>query len=165
MSDYCFKVVLLGSSGVGKSLLKKCFNNNSKNYVVNGEKVRLNVVDGAGEVWSKMVMRSMGRYLNGVDGVIYVFDLTRHETLVDVNKWVELNKKYNKKDNCKTVLVGNKLDACKGVRFNKYSITKLLDGKGFNAYYQVSARTGYNVSEVFCDLTKLLIIECAESFS
>lgn len=121
-SDRSFKIIIAGSSGVGKSSLLIRFVDNLyssellstigvdfkfKSLVVNGTKVKLQIWDTAG---SEAFRSIVSAYYRGADAVVLVFDTTDHITFADLkNFWIEEVKKY-KEPNCELMLIGNKSD-------------------------------------------------------
>ena len=106
-SDRSFKIIIAGSSGVGKSSLLIRFVDNLwssdllstigvdfkfKSLVVNGTKVKLQIWDTAG---SEAFRSIVSAYYRGADAVVLVFDTTDHITFEDLkNFWIEEVKKY-----------------------------------------------------------------------
>ena len=121
-SDRSFKIIIAGSSGVGKSSLLIRFVDNLwssdllstigvdfkfKSLVVNGTKVKLQIWDTAG---SEAFRSIVSAYYRGADAVVLVFDTTDQITFHDLkNFWIEEVKKY-KEPNCELMLIGNKSD-------------------------------------------------------
>ncbi len=114
------KVILCGSFGVGKtSLFNRFINNqfddrylttigvkvNKKSIEVEGNEVSLLLWDVAGEVSMEKVPTS---YFLGASGVIYVFDLTRPMTFMNIASDLEYLRKML--PNAVIKLVGNKID-------------------------------------------------------
>ncbi len=84
-----------------------------------------------------------------------ILDLTNRSSFEGVEKWMEDVITYGPKD-CIIILVGNKsdLDDDRQVSYTEaYNLAK----KNGTVYIEVSAKTGYNVINVFEELTKMMI--------
>jgi Ras-related protein Rab-1A len=87
--------------------------------------------------------------------VVLVLDLTNRSSFEGVEKWMEDVNTYGPKD-CVIIIVGNKsdLDDDRQVSYTEaYNLAKKYD----TVYIEVSAKTGYNVLNVFEELTKMMI--------
>merc|ERR1711865_19142 len=121
MGDYLFKVVLIGDSGVGKSNLltrftRNEFNRESKSTIgvefatqtiqVEKKMIKAQIWDTAGQERYRAITSA---YYRGAVGALLVYDITKHVTFVDVERWLkELRDHAN--DNIVIMLVGNKCD-------------------------------------------------------
>lgn len=94
--DYRFKVVIVGSFGVGKSsivnrLVEQTYSEDMmstigvdvkfKNYLINGKRVRLQIWDTAGQEVFRTIVSA---YYRGADAIIAVHDLTQPHTFDDI---------------------------------------------------------------------------------
>ena len=164
MSQYGFKLVLLGDEGVGKSSLivryvKNHFSNEyistlgvdflTKELILDGDKnVRLVIWDiGGQEAWKK----KLNLYLKGTDGAVIIMDLTRKATLDDFKFWNNSIEKYI--PGIPRVLVGNKLDL---VDERKISSEELNDKTNLKTF-ETSAKTGQTVEQVFTTISEMMI--------
>ena len=90
--DNPLKIIILGSSTVGKSsIYLRYFNNKfnvntmvtvgvdfkTKYFKFDEKEIKINFVDTAGQEKYRAISKN---YLKGTDGVIFVFDLTKKET-------------------------------------------------------------------------------------
>ncbi|XP_020599754.1 ras-related protein RABA1f-like [Phalaenopsis equestris] len=119
--DYLFKVVLIGDSGVGKSNLLSRFTRNefnleSKSTIgvefatrsirVEEKVVKAQIWDTAGQERYRAITSA---YYRGAVGALLVYDITRHITFENVERWLkELRDHTN--PNIVIMLVGNKAD-------------------------------------------------------
>jgi len=122
-SNYIYKVILVGDSGVGKSCLMKrwvfeefhtttstiCADTQTKSYDVKGEVVTFQIWDTAGQE----KFRSMtNNYYRGAHGVIIVYDVTYYKSFDSVKRWLEDVESTSSHDAPPVVLlIGNKTDA------------------------------------------------------
>ncbi len=153
------KVVLLGHFGVGKTSLFRRFIDNefSGEYKVTlGVQIKKKVIelpDGRelsmiiwdAEGHSNSVQDTRKSYLLGAHAFIYVFDLTREDTYININKDLTYLK-----DNYKspTKVLGNKLDLV-----NEKEIKDTLASKNIPFDCLTSAKTNKNVQQFFFDLS------------
>lgn len=156
------KVILTGSFGVGKtSLFNKFLYNrfNDKYMTTIGVKVDKRVVkvddtelsmllwDIAGEVSQDKVPHS---YFLGASGIIYVFDLTRPSTFMNMVSDIDYLK--NLLPGVTIKIVGNKVDLVTPER-----LTKIEPELPLSYDILTSAKTGDQVEDLFHALGKDLI--------
>ena len=150
-----YKVILLGSSGVGKTSIMNLFSKKNIAHVsptigsefclMESKKYnhRLQIWDCAGQERYRAVTRI---YYRDIQGCILVFDLNNMRSLYDViDYWVGEVEKNNTK-NPIFILVGNKSD----LRINTdYDLIKKLV-KDYNMkYVEVSVVKNENIIEIF----------------
>ncbi|MBQ4818941.1 Rab family GTPase [Aquimarina sp. MMG016] len=155
------KVVLIGHFGVGKTSLFRRFIDNefSEDYKVTlGVQIKKKVVtlpDGrelSMIIWdteghSDTVQDTRKSYLLGSHAFIYVFDLTRPDTYINLKRDIDYLSKEYKKVTIK--VIGNKLDLVN----EKEAITNLKENEvPFNCL--TSAKTNKNVQDFFLDLAE-----------
>ncbi|VFQ88523.1 unnamed protein product [Cuscuta campestris] len=120
--DYLFKVVLIGDSGVGKSNLLSRFTRNefsqeSKSTIgvefatrtiqVDDDKiVKAQIWDTAGQERYRAITSA---YYRGAVGALLVYDITRHITFENVERWLRELRDHTDQ-NIVIMLVGNKAD-------------------------------------------------------
>ncbi|MEO1253548.1 MAG: Rab family GTPase [Bacteroidota bacterium] len=155
------KIVLSGHFGVGKSSLVKRFIQQkfSDQYLttigvkvdkkvldVEGVQVKLMIWDIAGE---SNTMKIPKKYLTGAHGVLYVFDLSREETYVNIqHDLFEINKTLR---DVPSVVLGNKSDLVEHDFIENLKRDLSID------FSPTSAKTGDYVEESFLRLAKELI--------
>uniref|UniRef100_A0A8D0KN83 small monomeric GTPase n=1 Tax=Salvator merianae TaxID=96440 RepID=A0A8D0KN83_SALMN len=115
------KLLLVGDSAVGKSSLLLRFTEDHfdpylhptigvdfkvKKMAVDDLSLQLAIWDTAGQERFRTLTPS---YYRGAQGVILVYDVTRRETFVGLDSWLQELEMYTKKDVVK-MLVGNKID-------------------------------------------------------
>ncbi|KAL2475168.1 Ras-related protein RABA1d [Abeliophyllum distichum] len=119
--DYLFKVVLIGDSGVGKSNLLSRFTRDefsleSKSTIgvefatrslnVDGKVIKAQIWDTAGQERSRAITSA---YYHGAVGAFLVYDVTRHPTFENVERWLRELRDHTD-PNIVVMLVGNKSD-------------------------------------------------------
>jgi len=163
-----FKIILIGDQGVGKtSIMSKFISNEFKSsyqttlgvefkakeiYIDNSCCVKLKIWDTCGQERFRSITR---QYFKNSDGVFLVFDLANKESIKKLNIWLkDINDNINY--DCVIFLIGNKMD----VKTRDISISEeakqFANNKKLN-YYEVSAKTGTGVVNVFEKMTKKLI--------
>ena len=120
--DYSFKVVMAGSSGVGKTQLvfrfvKDEFTDNylatigvefmTTNTVIDGKKIMIQIWDTNGEEKYKALT---GIYYRGAVGAILVYDITRRYTFDAIKSVWNTELRSYADHNVIIMLVGNKCD-------------------------------------------------------
>jgi len=164
--------VIFGDSGTGKTTLTHRFLTNlfkqdismtlgvdflSKDVEINGERVKLQIWDFAGEERFRFLFPS---YLKGANGAIFMYDITNYGSLAHVDNWFAIvdnaiaNKEVDNK--LSIIFVGGKVDLIhlKEISTKKaMQIAKSMEAKGF---IECSSKTGENVSKIFDLLGRLI---------
>ncbi|CAA2989429.1 ras-related RABA1f [Olea europaea subsp. europaea] len=160
--DYLFKVVLIGDSGVGKSNLlsrfaRNEFNLESKSTIgvefatrsihVEDKIVKAQIWDTAGQERYRAITSA---YYRGAVGALLVYDVTRHVTFENVERWLKELRDHTDQ-NIVIMLVGNKVD----LRHLRAVSTE--DGTSFaerekTYFIETSALESMNVENAFTEL-------------
>lgn len=162
-----FKLVIAGDGGVGKTTLTNKFMtglfNDSTTMTIgvdffikdieieNMGTTRLQIWDFAGEERFRALMPS---YINGANGIVYVYSITHPETLYNVDKWLKVLRMYDPK--VPILLVGSKIDL---THLRKVQYTEAIEfakKRGCVGYVEVSAKSGVNVEQTFEIISKLM---------
>ena len=169
--EYIFKIILIGSTGVGKSSLlqryiQKVFEDAytctigvdffMKTIEVNDKTVKLQLWDTAGTEKYRSITTS---YYRGAHCAFIVFDLTSIETFKNLSQWIESYYKYcNHEFEKNVVIIGNKNDLEERRAVSKEQIDEFLKMHNFS-YFETSAKTGDNVDECFHFIAEKLMEE------
>jgi small GTP-binding protein len=169
-SDYVFKIILLGDPRVGKtSLLLRYIKNKfldsykttigvdflSKQIKFGKDNVKITLWDVAGQ---GRFASFRNFYYQGSNYVIFVFDITNKESLLNLPSWIEDYKKQMKY--VKFCVIGNKsdLEDQRVVEAEEYSkIFPKYEGE-MSFFMETSAKTGDNVNKAF----EIIITELIE---
>lgn len=161
------KVCLVGEHAVGKTSLIKRYvlNEYDDRYIVTlGAKVskkEMLLTPKSGEpvqmdmtIWD--IMGSKGfrellreAYFHGAQGILAVADITRYDTLEDLDSWVE--SVFRTVGEIPVVFTVNKMDLKDQAAFGEEQVKQATEA--FDApYFYASAKTGENVESVFRSL-------------
>ncbi|MDD1777272.1 MAG: GTP-binding protein, partial [Candidatus Helarchaeota archaeon] len=165
---FSFKVVILGDGGVGKTSLlnrfvEKSFDQDYKSTIGTNimrvdykimEKVTVGFAlwDLAGQQFFQKV-RQM--YLTGCQAALFVYDVTRPDTLYNLKNWKNELLTVGGAD-VKSLMVGNKADLTDQRKVSFEEGKKVADELGLS-YLETSAKTGENVHRAFGAVAFLLI--------
>ncbi|THU58669.1 hypothetical protein C4D60_Mb03t16810 [Musa balbisiana] len=160
--DYLFKVVLIGDSGVGKSNLLSRFTRNefsleSKSTIgvefatrsirVEDKVVKAQIWDTAGQERYRAITSA---YYRGAVGALLVYDVTRHMTFENVERWMKELRDHTD-SSIVIMLVGNKAD------LRHLRAVTVEDAKSFaereNTFFmETSALESTNVDNAFTEV-------------
>ncbi len=168
---YQFKLPIFGDAGVGKTtlthrflhgLFKESYHGTIgidfflKKLELDGKKVSLQIWDFAGEEKFRFLLPGI---INGANGTIFMFDITRYVTFENLTNWLMVFNKANETHNQKVpvLLVGSKTDL-EGIRtVPSEEGKKFVKDNNLVEYIECSSKTGENVEELFKGITKIMI--------
>ncbi len=158
------KVAVLGLGSVGKTTISKGYTGEMtdpneismtkgvditiKRIAQFDKAVTLQIWDFAGQRQFRFMIDV---FLRGVKGVMYVYDVTDIETLLDLSEFVELTRNYLKNHyypKVPEILVGNKLDL-DNVEVTVEDIHDFMKTHDIRKHFLVSGLFSANVSEPF----------------
>ncbi|MFX1278452.1 MAG: Rab family GTPase [Promethearchaeota archaeon] len=172
-SEMIFKIIVIGDPAVGKTSLLTNFCGDKfqyeyvptvgvnitkekvtvKNDMGKDTNISLMVWDVAGQPQFYMLHRP---YFNGADGMILVYDVTRSSSFSNINNWYSTAVKYGL-SGIPRILIGNKID----LKDEKKIILPMAEhlSQKLNApFFETSALTGENVSEIFHKIGELTLL-------
>ncbi|KAI5181394.1 Ras-related protein Rab-1A [Nematocida sp. AWRm80] len=179
--SHLFKVLVVGSSGVGKtcllirytdSIYKETYGSTigvdfkMKTISIGKEVVKLQLWDTAGQERFRTITSS---YYRNAQGIVLVFDLTDRDSFMDLKGWI--NEISNNTSAPVIILIlGNKVDeidilGCKVTDqeveelINTFSSDKLL----IKGYRKVSAKTSEGVNTAFEEIAHAIKEDLPES--
>lgn len=166
-TDYTFKVIMLGEASTGKTSLSDryitgVFNPDIhltvgvdfyiKTVIVNGLNIKLQIWDLGGEVRFRFLLPT---YCLGSSGAIFIYDITRPQTLDHIADWISIVREKN--GDIPIYLVGNKVDLDSQRRISIQFGQKTQKMHKMFEFIEVSAKSGIKVEELFSDITSAMI--------
>ena len=159
-TEYSFKVVIVGETGVGKtSILKRELNNefsekyaptlsfehNYKNYSVNESTICLHLWDICGQ---KILQPLIKTFLRASLCAFLVFSIDDIKSFEKLSNWI-LEIKDNCSDNIILFLIGNKKDKLSERKVTIKQINNFIKEEKITRYFEISALNNEGVDEVF----------------
>ncbi|KAL0719444.1 hypothetical protein Bca4012_068768 [Brassica carinata] len=160
--DFLYKVVLIGDSGVGKSNLLSRFTRNefsleSKSTIgvefatrtihVDDKIVKAQIWDTAGQERYRAITSA---YYRGAVGALLVYDVTRHVTFENVERWLKELRDHTD-PNIVIMLVGNKADL-RHLRAVSMEDATAFAEREKTFFMETSALEALNVEDAFTQL-------------
>lgn len=161
--DYLFKILLLGSQGVGKSSLLARFADNEflDNYrttvgvdfkirtiEIDDKTIKLQLWDTAGQERFKTVTNT---YFRGAHGVILVYDVTDPKSFTQLGDYWLNEVRNNAPPNAVLMIVGNKCDLDRAVE-QRQAKSFAQDKEAL--FLETSAKDDTNVTKAFVMLAE-----------
>jgi small GTP-binding protein len=160
MTEYIFKYIIVGDSGVGKSSINLQFTNNKfndnhgitigidigiKSVNVNNKQVRIQIWDTAGQEIFKSIIHA---YYKGVRCVLLVYSVTNASSFKSLDNWLTEVKQLV--DDPYIILIGNKAD------IDTDRQVSIAEGKQFATknnmeFFETSAKNQINIDNVFIE--------------
>ncbi|CAD8097094.1 unnamed protein product [Paramecium sonneborni] len=165
--DHLFKLLLIGSSGVGKScMLMRYVDNNFTNNFYNtigvdfkiksifleNKNIKLQIWDTAGQDRFRTITCN---YYRGAHGIIIVYDITDRESFDSVKMWMSEIDKYAQDDVIR-MLIGNKCDM-EDKRTVSYEEGETLAKQLKLQFLETSAKQSTNIEESFLTIGKNIL--------
>lgn len=159
-----FKVIMVGSGGVGKSALTLQFmydefvedyeptkaDSYRKKIVLDGQEIQIDILDTAGQEDYAAIRDN---YFRSGEGFLCVFSITEQESLAAAHELREQILRVKNDENIPFLLVGNKADL-NDRRAVTEEMARDLANQWQVRYVETSAKTRHNVTEVFMDLLR-----------
>lgn len=115
--------------------------------------VKLQIWDFAGEERFRFLFPS---YIRGVNGAVFMYDITNYGSLAHVDDWFEVvNKEINY--DLPIIFVGGKTDLIHLKEVSTRKAMEVAKSKGADGFIECSSKTGENVHKIFQLLTKLIL--------
>ena len=162
--DYCFKILLLGDSSIGKTSLITRYTEGLfqlthvatlgidfkvKFVTLDSKKIKVELWDTAGQERFRSLSKN---YFKGAHGFIFIYDVTKKQSFAGVKTWINQAKATTKLESFQMILVGNKCDCEEDER--EIIIDELKEeAMKYNCeYIETSAKEDINVNEMFSTL-------------
>jgi Ras-related protein Rab-11A len=165
-SDYSFKIVIVGDSGVGKTnLLTRFtrdqfsltlrntvgFNSDQKTLLIDNKAIRAEIWDTAGQERYRSMSQNFYR---GAVGALIVYDITNLESFNNLSKWIR-ELKNNADSIVATLIIGNKSD--KPDRTVSIEVANAFATKYQCGLIETSAMDSINVEKAFETILKEIV--------
>lgn len=159
LASNSYKIILFGDSNVGKTTLTHRFINGSFNpklaktygvelktsmLYVDNLAITLSILDFSGE---PRFYPLFNMYCRGIDGGIYMFDMTNSDSVLHYDSWME-RIYQNISPELPLFIVGCKSDLVEDQTLLEGS-QQIQELMGAGHYYQCSAKSGENANEIF----------------
>ena len=172
ISNFNFKVVLIGNVSVGKSSIIKRFIHNEfnqeyictigtelskKSLLVSQNKIiNLFIWDTCGQEKFRSVTR---QYYRDTQAILLVFDLTSEKSFYDLQSWFDEALDFVNDVRCMFFLLGNKSDIKDEIKIKEKDIKNFMrQNHQIKKYFEVSAFTGHNIDLAFDKIGQHLIL-------
>ena len=175
--EYCFKAVVSGNSGVGKTSIVRyevhnqfeqdntatlVFEHYSKNFKICEKIIRIQIWDTCGNETYEEIMKNFYR---SALCIFVVFSLDDENSFLNLDKWITDIKNINENESPIIVLIGNKKDIESERQITKEEIEKYCKKKEIDTYFETSAKTGEGIHELFKEVIRKLYIKFIEPIS
>ena len=165
--ELTFKIIIIGDSGVGKSCLairalKNIFESlyqptigfefMSSYIKIDGKIIKLQIWDTCGQEVYRSLISS---FYNNASLAIMVYSINNENSFNNLDFWLnEIRTKANPDINI--ILIGNKNDLENERKISKDLGQEFSDNNGLNLFFESSAKTGFNVKQLFIEASKIL---------
>ena len=171
--DLSFKIILVGDSGVGKSCLSIKASRNyfedfysptvgfeflTFNVKVEDQNIKLQIWDTCGQEVYRSLISSFYR---SASLAIIVYSIDSEESFSNIEKWLN-DIKSQSNPNIKIFLIGNKADLVDKRQVTKENGENFFKQNKLSFFTETSAKTGFNVQNVFIEVAKVLYKEHEE---
>ena len=171
--DLSFKIIIVGDSGVGKSCLSIKASRNyfedfysptvgfeflTFNVKVEDQIIKLQIWDTCGQEVYRSLISSFYR---SASLAIIVYSIDSEESFNNIEKWVNDIKTQSNPD-IKLFLIGNKADLEDKREVTKESGENFSKEHKLTYFTETSAKTGFNVQNVFIEVAKELYLQHEE---
>ena len=168
MNVLSLRFILVGNSSVGKTSIVDKYTENIfrdihqstmgvdykiKIFEMKGFKIRMNILDTAGQERYKSLAKIHFRNCNGI---FLVFDLTCKQSFEDLEFWLNEIKSSIDVENTKILIIGNKSDLKDIREVSENDISEFVE-KNKLKVVQTSAKNGDKVKEAFEAMIDLVI--------
>ena len=171
--DLSFKIILVGDQGVGKSCLAIKASRNyfedfysptvgfefvSFNVRVQDKIIKLQIWDTCGQEVYRSLISS---FFRSASLAIVVYSIDTEDSFNNIEKWLNDIKTQSNPD-IKIFLIGNKADLEDKRRLTKEQGEQLCRDHKLAYFMETSAKTGFNVQNVFIQVAKELYLQHEE---
>ena len=175
-SKYIIKILTLGDTTVGKTSIVLRYSDDkfhdSNNLATigidfkikqinrGGESIKISIYDTAGQERFQNIIK---HYYRGANGVLLTFDISNKSSFEKLNFWLkDLKENSDNIDELFICLIGNKLDKEDKREVSKEEANKYARENNM-PYFEVSAKTGQGIKNLFDEVIKGAIIKMLNS--
>ena len=175
MSKYIIKILTLGDTEVGKTSIVLRYAddkfNDSKISTIGidfkikqinkgGESIKVSIYDTAGQ---ERFQRIIKHYYRGANGVLLTFDISNKNSFEKLNYWIQdLKENADNINDLFICLIGNKIDK-EDKREVSIEETNKFAQENNIPYFEVSAKTGEGIKNLFDEVIKGAMIKMLNS--
>ncbi len=169
--SFKYKVCVFGNGGVGKTTLVNRYLTGifkSEYKVTIGadffmkklnhaqKQITLQIWDFAGEDKFRFLLPS---YAKGASGGIFMYDITRHSSILNIYEWLNVFKEgFDKKEiDIPLIMVGGKLDLNLKRTVSTELAIELARKNNIDDIIECSSKTGENVEEIFIKISQMMM--------
>ena len=171
--DLSFKIIIVGDQGVGKSCLAiKASRNYFEDFYsptvgfefmtffikVDKKPIKLQIWDTCGQEVYRSLISS---FFRSASLAIIVYSIDTEDSFNNIEKWLNDIKTQSNPD-IKIFLIGNKADLEDKRRLTKEQGEQLCNDHKLAFFMETSAKTGFNVQNVFIQVAKELYLQHEE---
>ena len=164
---FILKILTAGEGGVGKTTLlhryvEGKFSEETKMTIgvefflketeIDEKHCTLQLWDFGGQERFRFLLES---YVLGAKGALLMFDLTRYQSLENLDQWVKLVRRGD--PNLPILFLGTKFDLTDEIMVEDDYAQEYIDKYNLIGYLKISSKTGDNVIEAFNSLTKKIL--------
>ena len=168
--DLCFKLIVIGNSGVGKSCLTNraainLFDDTYKatvgfefltfNVKIDGKIIKLQIWDTCGQELYRSLITNF--YRNASLAII-VYAINSRDSFDNIEMWLRELRTHSSPDT-KVFLIGNKVDLDNERVITKEQGENFYKKNKLHLFIESSAKTGFNAKRVFIKAAKILLNE------
>jgi Ras-related protein Rab-8A len=173
--EHFIKLIIVGDAGVGKTniMMRYCEGTFKESYMttigvdfkikrveVSNEKIKYQIWDTAGQERYRNITQA---YYNAAAGIVLVYSVSDEKSFQHLGRCQTILEKWMKQihehapKNVTTILVGNKSDVAEEEREVQYLEGKTLADKFQLPFFEVSAKNGHYIDEIFTSMSNSLI--------
>ena len=164
--DLCFKIIIIGNCGVGKSSLvnQGVLEKFSSNYQttlgfdffsmfvkIEDKEIRLQIWDTCGQEKYRSLIKNFYR---NTSMALMVYSIDDKDSFKDIDLWIKELKICSNPDS-QMILIGNKSDL-ENRQVSTEMGKKFAENYDFADFMETSAKTGFNTQKVFVESAKIL---------
>ncbi|KKN44673.1 hypothetical protein LCGC14_0690830 [marine sediment metagenome] len=164
---YILKILTAGEGGVGKTTLltryvEGKFSAETKMTIgvefflketeIDDKQCTLQLWDFGGQERFRFLLES---YVLGAKGALLMFDLTRYQTLENLEQWVKIVRKGD--PNLPILFLGTKIDLVDEIMVDDEYAHEFIEQFSLMGFMKISSKTGENVNDAFNTLTKKIL--------